>query len=123
MLFDMHIHTSYSPCSVIDLPELLRRSREVGLDGICITDHDTMASKSAFMDGSELCVIVGIEYTTSEGDFLVFGPVDYIPEQMDAKYLLKWIKKEGALQSLPIRFESTDLSIPASCSWLRLLKA
>jgi len=111
MLFDMHIHTSYSPCSVVDLPELLQRGREAGLDGICITDHDTMASKSAFMDGSELCVIVGIEYTTSEGDFLVFGPVDYIPEQMDAKYLLKWIKKEGgvAIAAHPFRkYRSVD---------------
>ena len=111
MLFDMHIHTSYSPCSVIDLPELLRRSREMGLDGICITDHDTVASKSEFIDSSELCVIVGMEYTTSEGDFLVFGPVDYIPEQMDAKYLLKWIKKEGgvAIAAHPFRkYRSVD---------------
>jgi len=96
---------------VIVLPELLRRSREVGLDGICITDHDTIASKSEFIDSLELCVIVGMEYTTSDGDFLVFGPVDYIPEQMDAKYLLKWIKKEGgvAIAAHPFRkYRSVD---------------
>jgi predicted metal-dependent phosphoesterase TrpH len=111
MFIDMHIHTSYSPCSVINLPELLHRAREVGLDGICITDHDIAASKSEFIDSSELCVIVGMEYTTSEGDFLVFGPVDYVPEQMDAKYLLEWIKKEGgvAIAAHPFRkYRSVD---------------
>jgi predicted metal-dependent phosphoesterase TrpH len=84
----------------------------MGLDGICITDHDTVASKSEFIDSSGLCVIVGMEYTTSEGDFLVFGPVDCIPEQMGAKFLLEWIKKEGgvAIAAHPFRkYRSVDL--------------
>lgn len=97
MLIDMHIHTSFSPCSIISIPYLLERAQEVGLDGICITDHDTTASKYAFediADNSGLCVIIGIEYTTPKGDFLVFGPVDHIPEDMDAPQLIKWVHKQ-----------------------------
>jgi hypothetical protein len=98
MLIDMHIHTHFSPCSIIKIPQLLKRAQKVGVDGICITDHNTIASKSVLekiADYSGLFVIVGVEYTTSHGDFLVYGPVDYIPEKMDAKNLLKWAQEEG----------------------------
>lgn len=100
MLMDMHIHTHFSPCSVIDILQLLRKAREVGLDGICITDHDTMASTSVFeniADDLGLCVIVGMEYTTTKGDFLIFGPIEHIQAKMDAEYLLRWIQKEGGI--------------------------
>jgi predicted metal-dependent phosphoesterase TrpH len=108
MLIDMHIHTHFSPCSIIKIPQLFKRAQKVGVDGICITDHNTTASKSAFekiADNSGICVIVGIEYTTSYGDFLVFGPVDYIPEKMDANNLFKWVQKEGgvAIAAHPFR--------------------
>ena len=39
--FDHHVHTSrHSPDSVIDPLDLLERAREVGLDGVVITEHD-----------------------------------------------------------------------------------
>jgi predicted metal-dependent phosphoesterase TrpH len=101
MIIDMHIHTSFSPCSNISIPCLLKRAREIGLDGICITDHNTAASKYVFEninDSSGLCVIIGIEYTTPKGDFLIFGPVDHIPDNMDAQELIRWVyKQRGAV--------------------------
>ena len=104
----MHIHTHFSHCSVIKIPQLLQRAQKVGIDGICITDHNTIASKSALAkiaDNAGLSVIVGIEYTTSNGDFLIFGSVDHIPAKMDAKDLLKWVQKEGnvAIAAHPFR--------------------
>ena len=96
----MHIHTHFSPCSIIKIPQLLQRAKKVGIDGICITDHNSIASKSVLekiADYSGLFVIVGVEYTTSYGDFLVYGPVDYIPEKMDAKNLFKWVQEEGGV--------------------------
>ena len=52
-----------------------------------------------------LCVIVGMEYTTSKGDFLVFGPAEYVPEGMDAEDLIGWVRKEGgvAIPAHPFR--------------------
>ena len=65
MLIDMHVHTRFSPCSVIRIRNLLSRAREVGIDGVCITDHDTIASKHEFeklSDTHGICFIIGIEY-------------------------------------------------------------
>jgi len=52
-----------------------------------------------------LSVIVGMEYTTTAGDFLVFGPVDSVPEGFSAPDLLLWTRKEGgvAIPAHPFR--------------------
>lgn len=100
MLIDMHIHSFFSPCSVINIAQLTERAMKIGLDGICITDHDTADAKSIIensIDSSGICVFVGIEYTTAKGDFLVFGPIEHIPRGMDAENLLRWINKEGGI--------------------------
>lgn len=96
----MHIHTRFSPCSIIRIAHLLEKARTLNLDGICITDHDTSDSLSVFKNISahhKICIIVGLEYTTGKGDFLVFGPVEHIPKGMSAERLIEWSKKEGAV--------------------------
>ena len=108
MVIDMHIHTRFSPCSNIKIRQLVRKAQERGLDGVCVTDHDTIDSLALFKNLPEvpgICIIVGIEYTTQKGDFLVFGPIEQIPKCMDAKNLLKWVQKEGgvAIPAHPFR--------------------
>lgn len=100
MLIDMHIHTRFSPCSVIRIRNLLARAREIGIDGVCITDHDTTASKNEFeklSDTHGISFIIGMEYTTTEGDFLVFGPSENIPQRMGVSSLLQWAQKQDAV--------------------------
>ena len=95
----MHIHTRFSPCSIIRIAQLLEKARKAEIDGICITDHDTTDSLSVFKNITSdqgICVIVGMEYTTGKGDFLVFGPVESIPRGMSAEQLIEWSKREGA---------------------------
>lgn len=49
MLIDLHAHSSgISKCCRIDAPEVLRRAKEVGLDGIVLTNH---YQKSYVTDG------------------------------------------------------------------------
>jgi predicted metal-dependent phosphoesterase TrpH len=99
MIIDMHVHTRFSPCSIIRIAHLIDKARKAGLDGVCITDHDTADSQSVFKNipaTQGICIIVGMEYTTRKGDFLLFGPVEYIPKGMDADRLIEWSKREGA---------------------------
>lgn len=39
ILFDTHMHTEYSTDSTTPLAEQINRAKEIGLQGICITDH------------------------------------------------------------------------------------
>ena len=77
MLLDIHVHTAkYSPCSSLDLYDAAIKARAVGLDGICITDHDTDAAKTEaarVVRETGLQIFVGMEVQTYEGDLLVFG--------------------------------------------------
>jgi predicted metal-dependent phosphoesterase TrpH len=44
-----------------------------------------------------ICFIIGIEYTTTKGDYLVYGHLENIPKHMGVNSLLQWAQKEGAV--------------------------
>jgi predicted metal-dependent phosphoesterase TrpH len=99
MIIDMHIHTNLSSCSVIGIADLIKSAKALGLDGICITDHDKADAQSMLnnIDLSGLCVIVGMEYTTLEGDFLVFGDYSDLPRHLNAWDLYNHMEKRGGI--------------------------
>ena len=100
MLFDLHTHTILSPCSQLSLQQILSRAREKDLDGVCITDHDTMAVRHAISEGicdNGLCIIFGMEYATPDGDFLLFGPFEEIAPGLQAQPLLHHVANVGGV--------------------------
>jgi predicted metal-dependent phosphoesterase TrpH len=110
MILDMHVHTTYSSCSRLRPSEILENARKRGLEGVCITDHNTMAAQKEIKEGLQpdgLCVLFGMEYDTPEGDFLVFGPFENLKTGMNAKELLNLVKeREGiAVAAHPYRID------------------
>ncbi|GAB7022467.1 PHP domain-containing protein [Salidesulfovibrio brasiliensis] len=98
MLFDLHVHTDISPCSSLELTTILTRAKGLGLDGVCLTDHDTMEVLSEVKEGVQndgLVVIVGMEYSTPEGDYLIFGPFESIRPGMNAFELAAHVYRAG----------------------------
>ena len=98
MILDIHVHSSLSPCSRLDPHDILRSARSRGLDGVCITDHHTMEAWKAIREEVQsdgLCVIIGQEYSTPEGDFLLFGPYEALPRGLDAMRLLRYVRDTG----------------------------
>jgi predicted metal-dependent phosphoesterase TrpH len=108
MRFDLHVHTTLSPCSTLDVGEVLEHARARGLDGVCITDHDTMEIRHSLREGVQpdgLCVIIGMEYSTTQGDFLLFGPFETLPPHLEAAELLHAVNRRGgaAVAAHPFR--------------------
>ena len=107
MLFDTHVHTNISPCSDLYIADVLKQARARGLDGVCITDHQTMEIRRHLREGLQdngLCVIFGIEYATDHGDFLLFGPFENIPLDLSAIELLNQVGQAGgAIAAHPFR--------------------
>lgn len=100
MLFDLHVHTSLSPCSCLELDEILTHARARGLDGVCLTDHDTMAAGQRVREGRQadgLWVLLGMEYATPQGDFLLFGPFADLPPGLAADILLPMVDEAGGV--------------------------
>ncbi|MDY7031104.1 MAG: PHP domain-containing protein [Thermodesulfobacteriota bacterium] len=77
MIIDMHIHTKpASACSDLDPAELIEEAKRIGLDGVCITEHDKIWAPEAIRELREkydFLVLRGTEITSMDGDMLVFG--------------------------------------------------
>jgi predicted metal-dependent phosphoesterase TrpH len=78
MKLDHHIHTRrHSPDSDIDPLELVDFAREIGLDGVVITEHDYQWRGAELAELAEtaapLRVFSGAEISAQEGHFLVYG--------------------------------------------------
>jgi predicted metal-dependent phosphoesterase TrpH len=100
MRFDLHVHTNLSPCSRLRPTEILSNAKSKGLDGVCITDHNTMAVREILTEGIQddgLCIIFGLEYSTDDGDFLLFGPFEEIPADLSAPELLQRVETDGGV--------------------------
>lgn len=114
MRFDIHVHTRCSACSSLSIDEILLEAQSRNLDGICITDHETMAAGHMLKEGVQsngLVVIIGMEYTTSSGDFLLFGPFEKLLPGLSARELLKTVNHANgvAIAAHPFREgRSTD---------------
>ncbi len=111
MLIDLHVHTTLSPCSELRLADLLAHARSRGLDGVCITDHNTTEACRQVQEGlqpeSGLLVVVGLEYDTPQGDFLVFGAGEDLAPGLGACELLARVELSGgvAVAAHPFRAE------------------
>lgn len=108
MLFDLHVHTHLSSCSQLTLDEIIAHAPQRGLDGVCITDHQSSQARKQLASKkipSRLCIIVGMEYRTPDGDFLIFGPLDNLASGLSARRLLTEVAKRGgaAVAAHPFR--------------------
>jgi len=75
MKYDLHNHTYYSRCSNLKPELLLKLANKKGLDGIAVTDHNTIrgaVKAKKLNDGRNFEVIIGEEITTDAGEVLAF---------------------------------------------------
>jgi len=79
---DTHLHTVASYDGETTPAELLRRAEAVGLDGVVVTDHDTVEGARVVAElavDSPVTAIVGCEVSTADGHLLAIG-VESAPE-------------------------------------------
>ena len=99
MRIDLHIHTSpLSACSYIDPHELVQEAQRLKLDGICLTEHqvlwDPVEVDKLALDGG-VKIFRGNEFTTNQGDVLVFGFYEDIKDLMMIQKLREKVQKAG----------------------------
>lgn len=101
MIIDTHLHEStYSSDSYLSLTEAIETAKFLGLDGICVTNHDNNYLKNDISSSKkidDILVIVGSEILTFEGDILVFGLDDIPKNMMHAEELLEIVKKNNGV--------------------------
>jgi len=77
MVIDLHVHSApASPCSSVTVEQLIEEARAIGLDGICLTDHNHRwdpREVEAWRQKYGFLILRGNEITTDQGDVLVLG--------------------------------------------------
>jgi len=108
MKIDMHVHSVYSPVSrkrflsleALHSPEqMLKSAKEKGLDGIALTDHDTIAGINEAKKAAKklsMTLVPGCEISTRDGHLLAYW-LNKVPKQgMPVEETIDELRKQGA---------------------------
>ena len=111
LTIDLHVHTSYSPCSNLSLRTIEKVALKRGLDCLAITDHNTIAGALELKSlASQLMVIVAEEIRTREGEIIGYFLTDTIPPALSVRETIQEIKRQGGLVSIPHPFDTLRTS-------------
>jgi len=108
--YDLHNHTKYSPCSNLDPKILLKAAKKNGMNGIAITDHNTIkgAVKAKKLNkDKDFEVIVGSEIRTNYGDVLCY----YVNKGIKSREffsVIDEVKKQNGLVVIPHPFRTSS---------------
>lgn len=100
---DLHVHTCYSEDSIITLENLIAHVRKNGLDGVAITDHDTVEGalrivKVAGEKKLKPIIIPGIEVSTETGGHILgINVTTPIPKELSIEETVERIHEVGGI--------------------------
>lgn len=101
MKVDMHVHTCYSKDATLSLETIVESCRRRGLDGVAITDHNTIAGALALKEMASFLVIMGEEINTTKGEILGFFLKEEIPGGLTPEEAMAHIREQGGLVGVP----------------------
>ncbi|WP_306060666.1 PHP domain-containing protein [Natronococcus wangiae] len=105
--YDLQVHTDASPCSRTPPERVAAAAVDAGLDGIAVTDHDTVANVESVRDAApdDLDVISAVEVTTTEGHLLALD-VTEAPPQADPLTVIDHVHDQGGVAVLSHPFDA-----------------
>ncbi len=103
---DTHVHSTFSVRdSNASLPSIIRRCQKMGLDHLCITDHNTTKGGMEMQRIAPFPVIVGEEVMSTHGEIIgLFMKAD-VPRGLSPLETVKRIKGQDGLVFLPHPFD------------------
>lgn len=106
MRFDPHIHSKYSYDGVMEPKRIIRIAVERGLDGIAITDHNTVKGglEAKEYETRDFQVIVGSEVMTEKGEITGLFLSKEIKSR-DVQGVIAEIKEQGGIVVIPHPFD------------------
>ena len=111
MRLDLHSHSRYSPDSRLNPVEIVKAAKSKGLDGIAITDHNTVEGASKAREHARsvgFLVIRGTEVSTEDGHVLAYGVAEALPRDRPSRETVEAVLALGGVPvaAHPYRFWS-----------------
>jgi predicted metal-dependent phosphoesterase TrpH len=97
---DLHVHTCYSHDAFTTLKQVVDFAKKRGLDGVAITDHNTV--KGALkLKTRDIIVVPGIEVSTLNGHLLGLNVTTPIPAKLGIEETIRLIHEAGGIAVAP----------------------
>lgn len=115
---DFHVHTCYSPDSIITFEMLVEFSRARNLDVVAIMDHDVIEGAFEFRRMADAArsrgewaprVLVGEEVRTSGGEICGLFLSELVPKGLSPLETMRIIRGQGGLVYVPHPFDILKL--------------
>jgi predicted metal-dependent phosphoesterase TrpH len=94
---DLHVHTIYSPDSLITPKDLVFYARKRGLTAVAITDHDTVEGVLKIAKETDFLIIPGIEVSSTNGHIIGLNLQDPIPKRLSPEETVDRIHEAGGI--------------------------
>lgn len=108
MIIDPHIHSKYSGDATASPQDIIKRSREIGLDAIAIADHNTLkgsvVAKQEAKGLDDFLVVPAMEVSTNRGHIVALGVTDEIKTHMSPEETVDDIRSQGGIAIAPHPF-------------------
>ncbi|NOZ82267.1 MAG: CehA/McbA family metallohydrolase [Euryarchaeota archaeon] len=107
MRIDLHVHTVYSGDATLKPEELLRLASAKNLQGVAVTDHNTMRGALECLrlaKEHEVVVIPGIEVRTDRGEVIGYF-IQEEPGSREFFEVVDSIREQGGMVAVPHPFD------------------
>lgn len=106
MKYDLHIHSKYSSDGVLEPEKIIEVAKKRGLDGIAVTDHDTIRGglETKKYETKDFRVIIGSEIMTERGEITGLFLSKEIKSR-DVEGVISEIKAQGGIVVIPHPFD------------------
>jgi len=94
---DLHMHTCYSEDATTTLKEVVYYAKKKGLDGVAVTDHQTLKGALKLARKSQLTIIPGLEVETQKGHILALNITTLIPPNLSLTETVQKIHDAGGV--------------------------
>lgn len=115
---DFHVHTIFSPDSVITYPQLAEACRARSIDAVAIMDHDVIEGAFEFArlsreaaDRGEWAprILIGEEVRTTGGEICGLFLKEWVPDHLSPVETMEIIRSQGGLVYVPHPFDLLKL--------------
>ena len=106
MKYDLHSHSKYSSDGILDPKKIIKVSIKKGLNGIAVTDHNTIKGglEAKKYETDDFKVIIGSEVMTSKGEVIGLFLSEEIKSN-DFNEVIDEIKAQNGIVVLPHPFD------------------
>jgi len=112
LILELHIHSKFSPDSLMRPDKIIKAARDMGLNGIAVTDHDTIKgglSAQKVNRDRDFSVIVGCEIKSDCGDIIGLFLQEEIRSRCNME-VIDEMRDQGGVVVLPHPFRGHRLS-------------